>query len=109
MYLVAIVVVTLITFSVFVSQPKWFKDAAVKRKHSNDKYKLPAEFWQDVNHIEILLQDMDAANAKTVFQYINGFNDRYMKYSMNYTYDQQVTRLIQKYNNRISIITHKNK
>ena len=105
MYLAAIVVVTLITFSVFISQPQWYKDAAVKRKHSNDKYKLPAEFWNDVNHVEILLQDMNESNAKTVFQHINAFNDRYMRYAMNYTYDQQVTRLINKYNNKISIIT----
>ena len=72
---------------------------------SNDKYKLPAEFWKDVNHVEILLQDMNESNAKTVFQHINAFNDRYMRYAMNYTYDQQVTRLINKYNNKISIIT----
>ena len=48
---------------------------------------------------------MNESNAKTVFQHINAFNDRYMRYAMNYTYDQQVTRLINKYNNKISIIT----
>lgn len=104
-HLLWIVVVTLITFSIIIGKPQWYKDAAVKRKHTNDKYKLPAEFWKDVNHIEILLMDMNESNAKVVFQHINAFNDRYMRYAMNYTYDQQVTRLINKYNNKISIIT----
>ena len=105
MYLAAIVVVTLITFSVILSKPQWTESIEKTKKRSRDKYILPAEFWNDVNHVEILLQDMNESNAKTVFQYINAFNDRYMRYAMNYTYDQQVTRLINKYNNKISIIT----
>lgn len=104
-HLLWIVVLTLITFSVILSKPQWTESIEKTKKRTNDKYKLPAEFWNDVNHIEILLQDMNESNAKVVFQYINAFNDRYMRYAMNYTYDQQVTRLINKYNNKISIIT----
>lgn len=108
MYLIAIVVVTLITFSVFVSQPQWVKDTIVKRKDKNDKYKLPAEFWSDINEIELMLLMMHEGNAKKVYNQINKISDKYMRYYINNNYDYHMTRIINKYNDRIFLLT-KNK
>lgn len=104
-HLLWIVVVTLITFSVFLVKPQWTDSLSKHRARTNDKYKLPAAFWSDLNELEAMLYDMNESNAKMVFQCINAFSDRYMKYYMNFTYDQQVSRLIQKYNDKIFLIT----
>ena len=44
----------------------------------------------------------------TVFNAINKVSERYVKHYMNFTYDQQMSRLIQKYNDKIFLLT-KNK
>ena len=107
-HLLWIVVVTLITFSVILSKPQWMASIEKHKKRTNDKYKLPAEFWKDINELEVMLHEMHEGNARYVFGAINKVSDRYMKYYMNFTYDQQMSRLITKYNDKIFLLT-KNK
>ena len=107
-HLLWIVVVTLITFSVILSKPQWVVSIEKHKKRTNDKYKLPPEFWTEINELESMLQDMHEGNARYVFNAINKVSDRYMRYYMNFTYDQQMTRLITKYNNKVLLLT-KNK
>ena len=107
-HLLWIVVVTLITFSVILSKPQWMATIEKHKKRTNDKYKLPAEFWKDINELEKMLHEMTEKDARYVFGAINKVSDRYMKYYMNFTYDQQMSRLITKYNDKIFLLT-KNK
>lgn len=104
-HLLWIVVVTLITFSVILSKPQWANFVEKRKTRTNDKYKLPAEFWQDVNEIELMLLMMHEGNAKSVFRFINSMSDKYMKYYMNSNYDYHMTRIIKKYNDKIFLIT----
>lgn len=107
-HLLWIVVVTLITFSVVLSKPQWAASIKAHKKRTNDKYKLPPEFWRDINELEVMLHEMNQDNARYVFSAINKVSDRYMKYYMNFTYDQQMNRLITKYNDKVFLLT-KNK
>ena len=107
-HLLWIAVVTLITFSILFSKPQWATTIAKHKKRTNDKYKLPPEFWRDINELEVMLHDMHEGNARNVFNAINRVSDKYMKYYMNFTYDQQMSRLIQKYNDKVFSLT-KNK
>lgn len=107
-HLLWIVVVTLITFSVVLSKPQWMASIEKHKKRTNDKYKLPPEFWRDINELEVMLHEMTKDNARYVFSAINKVSDRYMKYYMNFTYDQQMNRLITKYNAKVFLLT-KNK
>ena len=107
-HLLWIVVVTLITFSVILSKPQWVASIEKHKKRTNDKYKLPPEFWRDINELEKMLHEMTEKDARYVFNAINKVSDRYMKYYMNFTYDQQMSRLITKYNDKIFLLT-KNK
>ena len=107
-HLLWIVVVTLITFSVVLSKPQWMATIEKHKKRTNDKYKLPPEFWRDINELEVMLHEMHEGNARYVFNAINKVNERYIRHYMNFTYDQQMSRLIQKYNDKIFLLT-KNK
>jgi hypothetical protein len=79
-----------------------------KRIRTNDKYKLPAEFWRDLNEIELMLLMMNEGNAKSVFNAINKWSEKYIRHYMNTSYDYNVTRIIQKYNDKVFLLT-KNK
>lgn len=107
-HLLWIAVVTLITFSVILSKPQWAEKITTKRVRSNDKYKLPKEFWDDLNELELMLIMMHEGNAKSVFQFINKVSDKYMRYYMNTNYDYHMTRIIKKYNDKVFLLT-KNK
>lgn len=107
-HLIWIVVVTLITFSVILTKPQWMATIETHKKRTNDKYKLPPEFWNDINELEVMLYEMNQDNAKYVFNAINKVSDKYMKFYMNFTYDQQMNRLITKYNTKVFLLT-KNK
>lgn len=107
-HLLWIVVVTLITFSVILSKPQWVATIEKHKKRTNDKYKLPPEFWRDINELEVMLHEMHEGNARYVFNAINKVSERYIKHYMNFTYDQQISRLITKYNDKVFLLT-KNK
>lgn len=107
-HLLWIAVVTLITFSVILTKPQWTEAIERRKKRTNDKYKLPPEFWNDINQLEVMLHEMTKDDARYVFSAINKVSDKYMKYYMNFTYDQQMNRLITKYNTKVFLLT-KNK
>ena len=100
--IVGLIIVVLITLSVILLPAKFDKPNKPKRKHTNAKYQIPVEFWEDYNEIAQNVTDMTEANAKLVFQKLNGLNDKYFKLFMNYTYDVKMTQLIEKYNQKIN-------
>ena len=108
-HLLWIAVVTLITFSVILAKPQWATTIAKHRARTNDKYKLPPEFWRDINELEVMLHEMNQDNARYVFNAINKVSDKYMRFYMNFTYDQQMNRLITKYNDKVFLLSTKTK
>ena len=104
-HLLWIAVVTLITFSVILAKPQWAEKVVKKRTRTNDKYKLPAQFWKDLNEAELMLLMMHNDNAESVFRFISNMSDKYMKYYMNTNYDYHMTRIIKKYNDQIFLLT----
>jgi hypothetical protein len=100
--IVGIIIVTLITLSVILMPPQWELPKKVKRKHTNAKYIIPAEFWADYNQMLQDVNDMTEGNARVVFQKLNQLNDKYFRLFMNYTYDEKMSQLIEKYNQKIN-------
>lgn len=98
----AILAILLITSSVIFIPNQWDFPKKQKRKHTNHKYILPAEFWSDFNDMEQAIYDMSEASAKIVFLRLNQFNEKYIKHYMNFTFDEKMTHLINKYNEKIN-------
>ena len=105
---IAILVVLLITSSVVFLPNQWDNVVKPKRKHTNAKYILPTEFWDDVNFVENMIHTMTDDSAKNVFNYLNQMNDKYRRFFMNRTFDERMTHLIEKYNAKINYF-HNNK
>ena len=105
---VAILVILLITFSVIFVPNNWELQKKVKRKHTNTKYIIPAEFWVEYNEMLQDINDMTLGNARVVFQKLNQLNEKYHQFFMNYTFDEKMSNLIEKYNNKINFF-HNNK
>lgn len=105
---VAILVIVLITSSVIFIPNQWDIPIKTKRKHTNTKYIIPAEFWVDYNEMLQDINNMTQGNARVVFQRLNQLNEKYCKLFMNYTFDEKMTQLIEKYNNKINFF-HNNK
>ena len=99
---IAILVVLLITFSVAFVPNQWDNALKPKRKHTNTKFIIPAEFWVDYNEMLQEINDMTQGNAKVVFQRLNQLNEKYYRLFMNVTYDEKMTQLIEKYNAKIN-------
>ena len=99
---IAILVVLLITFSVTLLPNQWDLPKKEKRKHTNTKYIIPAEFWVEYNEMLQDINDMTEGNARVVFQRLNQLNEKYHRLFMNYTYDEKMTQLIEKYNAKIN-------
>ena len=102
MEFIAILVILLITFSVILIPNQWDIPQKKNRKRNNEKFKLPKEFWDDVNEMEATIYEMTEANAKMVFFRLTELNEKYRAHFMNYTYDQRMTHLIEKYNAKIN-------
>jgi hypothetical protein len=100
--IVGIIIVTLITLSVILLPAQWDFPKKVKRKHTNTKYIIPAEFWVEYNEMLQAINDMTEGNARVVFQRLNQLNEKYHRLFMNYTYDEKMTQLIEKYNAKIN-------
>ena len=98
----AILVILLITFSVIFVPEKFNKPIKEKRKHTNAKYVLPPEFWLEYNEMLKYIHEMTEPNAKHIFLRLNEMNEKYNKYFMNYTFDEKMTQLIEKYNAKIN-------
>ena len=99
---IAILVVLLITFSVTLLPNQWGLPKKEKRKHTNSKFIIPAEFWEEYNDMLHAINDMTEGNARVVFQRLNQLNEKYHRLFMNYTYDEKMTQLIEKYNAKIN-------
>ncbi len=99
---IAILVILLITFSVIFVPNQWDTPIKAKRKHTNAKYIIPAEFWADYNQMLQDVNDMTEGNARVVFQKLNQLNDKYFRLFMNCTYDEKMSQLIEKYNQKIN-------
>lgn len=106
--IIAIIIVSIITLSVIFIPNQWDLPKKEKRKHTNAKYIIPAEFWVDYNEILQDVNNMTQGNAKAVFHKLNQLNEKYFRLFMNYTYDEKMTELIEKYNNKINYF-HNNK
>lgn len=105
---IAILVIMLITFSVIFLPNQWDFPTKQRRKHTNHKYIIPAEFWVEYNEMLRDINNMTQSNARVVFQKLNQLNERYCRFYMNYTFDEKMTQLIEKYNERINYF-HNNK
>ncbi len=101
---IAILVIMLITFSVIFVPNQWDIPIKTKRKHTNTKYIIPAEFWVEYNEMLQDINDMTQGNARVVFQRLTKLNEKYCRFFMNYTYDEKMTQLIEKYNQKINYI-----
>ncbi len=99
---IAILVVLLITSSVVFLPNQWDLPKKNKRKHTNTKYIIPAEFWVEYNDMLQAINDMNEGSAKIVFFRLNQLNEKYHRLFMNYTYDEKMTQLIEKYNAKIN-------
>jgi hypothetical protein len=99
---IAILVILLITSSVIFVPNQWDTPIKSKRKHTNTKYIIPAEFWVDYNDMLQAVNDMTQGNARVVFQKLNQLNEKYHRLFMNVTYDEKMTQLIEKYNAKIN-------
>jgi hypothetical protein len=99
---IAILVILLITSSVIFVPNQWDTPIRQKRKHTNTKFIIPAEFWVDYNEMLRDINDMTEGNARVVFQKLNQLNEKYHRLFMNYTYDEKMTHLIDKYNQKIN-------
>ena len=99
---IAILVILLITFSVIFVPNQWDTPIKTKRKHTNTKYIIPAEFWVEYNEMLQDINDMTQGNARIVFQRLNQLNEKYCRLFMNVTYDEKMTQLIDKYNAKIN-------
>ena len=99
---IAILVILLITFSVIFVPNQWDTPIKTKRKHTNTKYIIPAEFWVEYNEMLQDINDMTQGNARIVFQRLNQLNEKYCRLFMNVTYDEKMTQLIEKYNQKIN-------
>jgi len=95
-------VILLITFSVVLVPNQWDKPDKEKRNHTNTKYILPKEFWQEYNEMLQAIYDMSEGSAKVVFLRINTFSEKYCRYYFSNTYDEKMTQLINKYNEKIN-------
>jgi hypothetical protein len=100
--IVGIIIVTLITLSVILLPPQWDLPKKVKRKHTNTKFIIPAEFWVEYNEMLQDINDMTQGNARVIFQRLNQLNEKYSRLFMNVTYDERMTHLIEKYNAKIN-------
>ena len=99
---IAILVIMLITFSVIFIPNQWDVPIKPKRKHTNTKFIIPAEFWVEYNEMLREINDMTEGNARVVFQRLNQLNEKYCRLFMNYTFDEKMTQLIEKYNAKIN-------
>jgi hypothetical protein len=99
---IAILVIMLITFSVILIPNQWDIPQKKKRKHTNTKFIIPAEFWVEYNQMLQDINYMTEGNAKVVFQRLNQLNEKYCRLFMNYTFDEKMTQLIEKYNQKIN-------
>ena len=99
---IAILVILLITFSVIFVPNQWDTPIKTKRKHTNTKYIIPAEFWVEYNDMLQAINDMNEGSAKVVFFRLNQLNEKYCSLFMNVTYDEKMTHLIEKYNQKIN-------
>ena len=100
--ILGLIIVILITLSVTFLPAQWDFPKKVKRKHTNTKYIIPAEFWVEYNEMLQAINDMTEGNARVVFQRLNQLNEKYHRLFMNYTYDEKMTQLIEKYNAKIN-------
>lgn len=100
--IIAIIIVSIITLSVIFIPPQWDLPKKERRKHTNTKFIIPAEFWVEYNDMLQAINDMTEGNARVVFQRLNQLNEKYHRLFMNYTYDEKMTQLIEKYNAKIN-------
>jgi hypothetical protein len=95
-------VILLIISSLFFIPNEWGKIERGKRKHTNNKYILPKEFWDEYNEMLQAIYDMNEGSAKAVFIRINKFSEKYCRHYFSNTYDERMTHLINKYNEKIN-------
>jgi hypothetical protein len=100
--ILGIIIVILITLSVTFIPNQWNETLRRKRKHTNNKYILPKEFWDEYNEMLQAIYDMNEGSAKAVFIRINKFSEKYCRHYFSNTYDERMTNLINKYNQKIN-------
>ena len=100
--ILGIIIVILITLSVTLIPAQWNEPLRKKRKHTNNKYILPKEFWDEYNEMLQAIYDMNEGSAKAVFIRINKFSEKYCRHYFSNTYDERMTNLINKYNQKIN-------
>ena len=100
--ILGIIIVILITLSVTFIPAQWNEPQRKKRKHTNNKYILPKEFWDEYNEMLQAIYDMNEGSAKAVFIRINKFSEKYCRHYFSNTYDERMTNLINKYNQKIN-------
>jgi hypothetical protein len=81
----------------------------LKREHSNNRFLVPKEFWEDSNRLEIWIYDMTLKDAEKVRFKIQQFCDKYEQISEHKTFNLRVAAMLENYKRRHSyLLTNKN-
>ena len=102
--MIAIVIVLLIAAS---EPPK--PKPKIKKEHSNNRFLVPKEFWEDSNRLEIWIYEMQLKDADKVRFKIQQFCEKYEQISEHKTFNIRVATMLENYKRRYSYLTnHKN-
>ena len=81
----------------------------LKREHSNNRFLVPKEFWEDSNRLEIWIYEMQLKDADKVRFRIQQFCEKYEQISEHKTFNIRVATMLENYKRRHSYLTnHKN-
>lgn len=102
MVLIILVCSCILAF-IFLPRTKPYKKKKVRVYH-NDKYKIPAVFWDEYNWLQIKIYKMERQDADTVQARINEFIYKYEQFIEFKVFNEKVTQLLSAYQRRVSLL-----
>lgn len=108
--LAPLVIIAIFLLLVIVSnQPKVEPKPKLKREHSNNRFLVPKEFWEDSNRLEIWIYEMQLKDADKVRFRIQQFCEKYEQISEHKTFNIRVATMLENYKRRHHyLLNHKN-
>jgi len=107
MALIIIIIATLLWLIVASDTPK--PKLKLKREHSNNRFLVPKEFWEDSNRLEIWIYEMQLKDAEKVRFKIQQFCEKYEQISEHKTFNIRVATMLENYKRRHHyLLNHKN-
>ena len=104
---ILIILTSLMLCYILLYEPK--QKPKLKREHSNNRFLVPKEFWEDSNRLEICIYDMKLKDADKVRFKIQQFCDKYEQISEHKTFNIRVATMLENYKRRHSyLLTNKN-